>query len=306
MTAQPRAASSRPSLDERFARGAVLLDGAMGSLLLDRGLPPDANASLWGADHPDVVRSIHADYVALGCEVILTNTFRANRIALGKDSRRTEEVNATAVRLVREAIAGTAPTHEPLVGGNLGPTGGPAPSTSGAKDAAAAAFAEQAEVLTGLGVDLLALETMGSLGQALRAMRGIRRCSALPVVVSFTLRRTDGRFVTIAGEPLEDVAGPLADAGAGAVGLNCVGSRMMREAVGGLLAASPLPVVVKPNAGHPVMRDGRTIYEQDPADFARDVAWMVERGAAAAGGCCGAGPEFVAELRDELGARRQD
>ncbi|MBZ0267818.1 homocysteine S-methyltransferase family protein, partial [bacterium] len=271
-----RRAASRPSLDERLARGAMLLDGAMGSLLIERGMPLGTNSSLWCTEFPDVVREIHGAYVALGCDIVLTNTFRANRIALGTDSRRVEATNEAAVRLVREAILEAAPEREPLIGGNLGPTGGGARSTRAAEDRAAAAYAEQAEVLTAHGADLLALETMGSLDHVRLAMRGIRSCSALPVMVSFTVRRTAAGFVTLSGDPLCDVAAPLADAGACAVGINCVESAMVREALGDLLDASPLPVFAKPNAGHPVLREGRTMYEQDPVDFARDVAWMVE------------------------------
>jgi methionine synthase I (cobalamin-dependent) len=304
MHAQRRTTTSRPSLDERLARGTLLLDGAMGSLLLERGLSPGGNSSLFCVDAPETVRDIHRAYVAAGCDVIFTNTFRANRIALGSEKRRVEEINEAAVRLVREAIEEEAADREPLIGGDLGPTGGPAPSTAGAKQVAAAAFAQQAEVLTERGADLLALETMGSLAQALLAMRGIGRCSPLPVLVSFTVRHAAGRFVTLAGDPLREVAKPLADAGAHAVGLNCIDSATMRAAILDLLDTSPLPVFVKPNAGYPVMHDGRTVYEQDPADFARDVAWMVGRGVAAAGGCCGAGPDFLAELRDELARRR--
>lgn len=306
MNAQRRTATSRPTLDERLARGAMLLDGAIGSLLLERGLDLSANSSLCCLEDPDTVRDIHRAYAALGCDILFTNTFRGNRIALRSEARRVEKVNEAAVRLVREAIEDAAFDREPLVGGCLGPTGGPAPSTAAAEQAAAAAFAQQAEVLAGQRVDVLALETMGSLAQAMLAMRGIRRCSTLPVMVAFTVRRKEGGFVTLAGDPLRTVAAPLADAGATAVGLNCVDSATTAEAVGDLLDTSPLPVFVKPNAGQPVMQGGRTVYEQDAADFARDVMRMVDQGVSAAGGCCGAGPEFLAELRDEMDARRGD
>ncbi|MEW6071495.1 MAG: homocysteine S-methyltransferase family protein [Planctomycetota bacterium] len=294
------------TITERLRRGPVLLDGGLGSSLIARGLPASACAVLWNVERPAVVREVHAGYVRTGCDVIEANTFAGNAIALGDYglAARMEELNAAGVRLARAAAEEASAARPVLVAGNLGPSGRfLAPVGDVDPRALEDAFAAQAAALAAAGADYLAIETMTDVQEALCALRGAVAATRLPVTACLTFERKRRGFFTLMGNRIEDAMRILAGAGAVAVGANCsIGSEAMREACPQLVAASPVPVIVKPNAGLPEIVAGRPVYRQSPADFARDVAAMAAAGAAAVGGCCGTDERFLAALRDELAA----
>jgi methionine synthase I (cobalamin-dependent) len=292
---------------ERLLGDTVLLDGGMGSALIARGLQPGACPELWNAERPDEVRDIHTAYFAAGSEVVQTNTFGGSAPALAVHALadRMAELNRAGARLARRAIEAATAVAGPSprwVAGCLGPTGLYLSPVGDADPAALEdAFAAQAAALAEGGADYLSIETMSDLREALCALRGARRGAALPVTVCLTFERKKHGFFTLMGDRLEEAPRALADAGATAVGANCsVGSETMLEACPILLEASPVPVIVKPNAGLPEIVDGRAVYRQTPEDFAEDVAAMARMGAAAVGGCCGTDASFVAALRREL------
>ena len=191
-----------------------------------------------------------------------------------------------------------------IVAGNLGPCTRFLPPVGDADpDELTDAFAAQAAVLSAAGVDYIAIETMIDIEEALCAMRGARRATDLPITACLTFEKRPRGFFSVMGNPLEGAARILADAGADAVGANCsIGSAEMLEACSLLGAASPVPVIVKPNAGLPEMKDGRLTYRQTPENFAVDVAAMARLGARAVGGCCGTDERFIAALVRELAA----
>jgi methionine synthase I (cobalamin-dependent) len=281
------------TLAERLRAGAVLLDGGMGSALMAGGLPPGAPPELWNLERADAVRAVHAACLSAGSMVVQTNTFGASRVVLARHglAQQVEEINRRAV-----AIARSAAGPDRLVAGNIGPSGALlAPLGQASAEELTAAFAEQAQALASAGADYLAVETMMDLQEALCALRGARQATDLPVTVCLTYERRARGFFTLMGNRPADSARALADGGATAVGANCsIGSAEMVALVSELVAASPVPVIAKPNAGLPDLEGGVAVYRQTPEDFADDMAAMVRAGARAVGGCCGTDARFIA------------
>ena len=286
------------SFIERLALGPVLGDGAMGTQLYARGVDvrPLDRANL---THPQVVKAIHLDYLRAGAEVIQTNTFGANAVRLAAVGARDEceAINRAGVALAQEArrLVG-----QPVwIAGAIGPLGAE-PATFGALDAARAqhAFAEQASTLADAGVDLLILETFGSLAELRIAIDAVHSVSALPIVAEMTF--TD-EGVTPAGDTPEEIAGELSSADIVAFGGNCsVGPDVVSRVMERFAAVTDSPLAAEPNAGLPAYVDGKLEYSTGPDYFSECARQMATSGAVLIGGCCGTTPEHIAHVRDAL------
>ncbi len=234
-------------LAERASGQPLLLDGGMGSALIAQGLVLGRPPELWNVEHPDRVGSVHAGYLAAGSDVVQTNTFGGNPLVLGSHglADRTEELNQAGVDVARRAAdAATKTDGVPrIVSGNIGPSAMLLPPVGKADpDALTDAFARQAAALASAGADMLSIETMTDLREALCALAGARHATSLPVTVCLTFDRKKRGFFTLMGDRLADAAKRLADAGATAVGANCsVGSGLLLEATPRLVEASPVP-----------------------------------------------------------------
>jgi 5-methyltetrahydrofolate--homocysteine methyltransferase len=287
---------------ERLGTDTLLLDGGMGSSLIARGLASGGSTALCNLERPDLVSSIHAGFLAAGSEVIQTNTFGGNLIALESHglAAKAEEINLAGARVALDAAGGAS--SDALVAGSIGPSGTFLPPVGNADpDKLTEVFSAQAADLEAGGVDYLSIETMTDIDEALCALRGSLSSTRLAVTVCLTFEKKRRGFFTIMGNRLEEAPRILADAGAAAVGANCsMDSGAMGEACVLLLEASPVPVVIKPNAGLPEIDEGRPVYLQDPSVFAEDLSRMARLGAAAVGGCCGADSIFIASLRQAL------
>jgi 5-methyltetrahydrofolate--homocysteine methyltransferase len=271
----------------------VLLDGAMGTELMARGLPRGACPEAWNLDRPEVVAAIHADYFAAGSDVVSTNTFGGSRIKLAGHGLedRTYEINAAAARLAR----GAAPEGR-FVAGSIGPTGKfLKPQGEFTEEEFEDSFAEQARGLADGGADVLLLETHYDLREALAGLRAARRVTALPVFVTMTFNAHRRGFFTLMGESVAKCAGELERAGAAAAGANCtLNSEEMVGVVRALGEATRLPLVAQANAGQPVLgADGSVTYSQSLDDYVKHVPALVEAGARFVGGCCGTGPAHI-------------
>jgi methionine synthase I (cobalamin-dependent) len=294
-----------------MGNGPLILDGAMGTALMARGLSGGAPAEAWNLERPDVVLEIHASYYEAGSDVVQTNTFGGSPIALARHglAQRMDRINREAARLAREAAsrvtatdALATATQPRLVAGNIGPSGRFLPPVGDAKpEQLRESFAAQAAALATGGVDYISIETMGDLNEALCALGAAREATGLPVTVCLTFERKKRGFFTIMGNRPADCAQALGDAGAAAVGANCsIASAAMVDLCAELVAVSDVPVVVKPNAGAPEVTPTGPVYRQEPASFAGDAVAMVNRGARSVGGCCGCDARFIAALRDAL------
>jgi methionine synthase I (cobalamin-dependent) len=279
------------SLHKWLANGLLITDGAWGTELQARGLPPGTMPDTWNLAHPEHVESVARAYVDAGSQVILTNTFRANAIAMhGCPEDDLDAINRAGVAISRQAAG------EALVFASMGPTGKMLLSGEIDSEHVAAAFAAQARSLAAAGADALLVETMSDIDEARLAVDAARR-TGLPVIVSFAFDSGKNKDRTMMGATPEIVAEAMVEAGADAVGANCgVGVEQVVPICRRLRAACDLPIWIKPNAGLPTM-DGTAIrYSTSAEFFALHYAALREAGAAFLGGCCGTTPEFIRAL----------
>ncbi|HSA95361.1 MAG TPA: homocysteine S-methyltransferase family protein [Acidobacteriota bacterium] len=274
-------------------RRTVLFDGAMGTMLMARGLSIGMAPEIWNAERPEVVREVHAAYFAAGADVVTTNSFGGTPLKLAAHGLEGQayELNYAAARLAREA----APPGR-FVAGSIGPTGKflKPQGTCDERDLEAA-FADQVRGLAAGGVDVLIVETQYDLREALAAVRGVRSVSELPVFVTMTFDARPRGFFTLMGDTVARSAAAVEQAGAAAFGANCtLASDQMAACIRACRAATALPLIAQANAGQPVVgTDGRVVYEQTREDYVRYVPEIVQAGANFVGGCCGTDPSFT-------------
>lgn len=261
--------------------GVVVMDGAMGTLALARRPDLTGPSALWSVDAADLVESLHREYVDAGARVVVANTFLAARAWLPPGAPSVDELNRASVELARRAAGATA-----RVAGDVGPSG------ADSFDEAVDDHLEQIAALVAAGVDMLLLETMPTLG-ALRAAltAASAAASGVPFVASMTF---DGMCRSRDGATPIDLVTLGEQFGASAIGVNCcVGPVSVLEAMRDAVAATRLPVVVRPSAGLPFVRDEKTTYPVDDAAMASWSRRFVAAGARAVGGCCGTTPETI-------------
>jgi methionine synthase I (cobalamin-dependent) len=272
-----------------LAQAPVIVDGAWGTELQRRGLEPGACADLWNIDRPADVLAVAQSYVDAGSRVILTNTFRANRIAITADIPR---INRAGVELSRQAAGERA-----AVFASMGPSGKVIAVDGIAPEAVVECFREQALACAGAGADALLLETFSDPEEARLALRGAK-AAGVPVLLSFAFDSGKNKDRTMMGLNPEQAAALALEEGADAIGANCgVGPDVAIGICRRLHAAAPaLPVWIKPNAGLPVLEGGCAVYATSPEVFAEALPALVEAGACFVGGCCGSNPDFVRAL----------
>ncbi len=286
--------------EEYMKDNLVLLDGAMGSLIYQKGVFIDKCYDELNLSRPDLIRTIHEDYVRAGAKVIETNTYGANRFKLGAHnlSGKLGEINLAGVALAREAAGEVA-----YVAGSMGPGGVEIePWGDTTLEEVFDAYAEQAGILAEGGVDLFILETFQDIREMEQAIRAVRRASDLPVAAMMTVNE-DGK--TRYGVDIGDIAYRLAKSEATLVGLNCtVGPKPMLDFVETMINHSGKPVCIMPNAGRPQYTDGRMIYMSTPEYFKIFTKRFIEKGVRMMGGCCGTTPEHIRLMADALAMKQ--
>jgi 5-methyltetrahydrofolate--homocysteine methyltransferase len=284
---------------ELAKKRTVIFDGAMGTMLMAAGLKAGETPELWNIEKPSLVTGIHRKYYEAGSDVVHTNTFGGNAIKLADRglSDRMEAINREGVKLAREAC----PAGK-FVAGDVGPTGKLIkPLGDLVLEEAEEAFFRQAQALIKGGVDLISIETMFSLEEALAALRAAKRLGEAPVIAALTFNRTKKGFFTMMGEGVNQAVSAFEKAGADVIATNCsLGSRDMIDLTKELRAATKKPILIQPNAGKPVTQKGVTSYLQTPVEFAQDGKELRNSGADMIGGCCGTNPEFIRALAEAL------
>ncbi|MBI2896679.1 MAG: bifunctional homocysteine S-methyltransferase/methylenetetrahydrofolate reductase [Deltaproteobacteria bacterium] len=270
-------------------KGLLVFDGAMGSLLYERGVFVTQNFEQLNVARPEIVRKIHDDYVTAGADVIETNTFGANAFRLDRHGLGGEvrSYNLAGARLARES-AGTAA----YVAGSVGPTGlVPGVAAEAELRRARETFEEQAAALVEGGADVLVLETFRHLDEIRIAIEAaLSAAPGTPILASMTFDTTE----TVGdGSGPEHVAKCLRDWGVDAVGVNCGDGPQLSLAVAERMRVAGLPLSVMPNAGLPRNIDGRLLYMATPEYFDVFARRTVQAGAKMIGGCCGTTPEHV-------------
>jgi homocysteine S-methyltransferase len=299
----------RTRFRERFSRRPLLADGAMGTLLFSRGIPQRACLDELATSRPELIGSIHREYVEAGADLIETATFGANRTRLAPFgfADRVHPFNRRAVQVAREArdVAG----RDVLVAGSIGPLGPPASDLDLSDAEIRSLFREQIDALLEGGVDLFVLETFSDLAHLLAAIEEARAASRLPVVAEMTF----GEELTAPdGTTPETAVRALLAAGVDALGVNCgAGPFACLAAVERMGAAERSTgtertvrpgLSLMPNAGLPRRVAGRFVYAADPAYFASMVSEALAAGVSIIGGCCGTTPEHIAAMRGTLDA----
>ncbi|HYN04299.1 MAG TPA: homocysteine S-methyltransferase family protein [Vicinamibacteria bacterium] len=289
----------------RLKRGDVLVgDGAWGTQLMQRGLPPGRPPEWFALEKPEVIEAVARLYVEAGADLVTTDTFGGTSFRLklhGLDDER-ERVNRQAVEAVRRAVAGQA-----LVSASVGPSGQLLePYGDTPPDAVEEAFAEQVAVLASAGADVLCIETMGDLAEATRAVKAAKAVApGVPVMATMTFEPTPRGYFTIMGVSVERAVAGLEAAGADVVGSNCgTGIEDMVEIARAMTRATRLPLLIQPNAGLPQSRDGQVVYDETPETMAARVPELLDLGVAIVGGCCGTTPEHTRAIRRAVDAWR--
>ncbi len=272
----------------------ILIDGGMGTQLQARGLKAGALPELLNLSDPEIVLSVHRDYVRAGAEIITANTFGANaRKLAGKAD--VKSVISAGIDLVKQSGAKIAALDLGPLGTLLEPFG------TLSFDDAYELYKEQVIAGAEAGADIVLIETMSDLLEAKAALLAVRENSDLPAFVTMTFA-DDGR--TFLGTSPKVAAITLSSLGADAVGINCsLGPDQIEPFVKEMMEFSTVPLVVQPNAGLPDVVDGETVYNVTPEDFALSVGRMMDMGVTIVGGCCGTTPEHIAMLKREIDRR---
>jgi methionine synthase / methylenetetrahydrofolate reductase(NADPH) len=294
------------SLSELFQTRSVLCDGAMGTMLYERGVFIHRCYDELNLSQPDLIRAIHEEYLQAGAEIIETNTFGGNRFRLQRHGLqdKVHDVNVAGAKIARQAADQILDKQatQAYVAGAVGPIGVQIePLGKVSFEEARAVFADQIRALAEGGVDLLVLETMTSLNEVHQAILAAREAaSELPILAMMTI---DEEGNTLDGSSPEVAAKKLTEWGADAIGCNCsAGPATILSAIERMRTATTLSLVAMPNAGMPRAVDGRNLYLCSPeymASFARKFA---QAGVQFVGGCCGTTPSHIRAMRSALRA----
>ncbi len=286
------------NLLERLADHEILLaDGAMGTMLFERGLQPGDCPERINLKKPEILEEIARLYHNAGADIIQTNTFGGSPLKLAQYSldNKTEEINIAAVQAVRRAVGKRA-----YISGSCGPCGkllkpygdtDPVDVLEG--------FARQMKALIGGGVDMICIETMTDLAEAKLAIKAARSISSsIPVAATMTFDSTPRGFFTIMGTTIERAAVELIEAGADIIGSNCGnGIENMIKIASEFKKHTNHPLLIQSNAGLPELHGDRPVYPETPEFMAEKSRELLEIGVNIIGGCCGTTPDHIAAMR---------
>ncbi len=280
----------------------VLYDGGMGTMLFAAGLVDGEAPEPWNWEKPEVVTAVYRAYYEAGSDVVQTNTFGGSPIKMSEVglAERAYEANYLAAK----ALCEVCPEGR-YVAGDVGPTGKfMQPMGEYTREEFDASFEAQIHGLVDGGVDLISIETMYSLQEALSALGAVKRISDRPVIVGMTFDRNPRGFFTLMGETVPTCLQALKDHGADIVGSNCThGSPVFVDLAKVIRDSTDLPVIVQPNRGKPALEKETMVYKQTAEEFAADARRIADAGVNILGGCCGTTPEFIAALRRTLADR---
>ncbi len=278
---------------DRLGKELLFFDGGMGTLLQAEGLKPGELPETWNVTHTDTVIGIHRRYIEAGSDIVLANTFGANRIKFHDDSCSLKEIVTAAVSHVKEA-ATQAETGGRVIytALDVGPTGKLLkPMGDLDFEDAYEAFKEVVKYGEEAGADLIHIETMSDTYEMKAAVLAAKENTSLPVFVTAVF---DERCKLLTGADVPAVTALLEGLRVDALGINCgLGPAQMLPVLEQLLTYSSLPVIVKPNAGLPRQVGSDTVYDVEPELFAEVMQKIVKKGAAVIGGCCGTTPDHI-------------
>ena len=291
---------------ERLRRGDVIVgDGALGTMLMQRGLKTGESPETYNLKKPEILEEIASLYLDAGSEIISTNTFggspmRLQQFSLDKD---TEAINRSAVEAVRRAVRDAA-----YIAASVGPSANMLKPLGDMEPAEVYAnFHRQLSALLAAGIDMVCIETVMDVKEAALAIKAARSLdSKIPIMTTATFGKSPQGYFTLMGTSVKDAAIALEEAGADIIGSNCgAGAAQMVEIAREFRQHAHVPVAIQSNAGLPVKTESGLVYPETPDFVAAKAAEMLDLGVQIIGGCCGTTPEHIRAIRKMVDARRR-
>ena len=274
---------------ELLGKQMLFFDGATGTQLQARGLQPGELPESWNFTHPDIVEAVHRSYLDVGSNIVKSNTFGANPLKLAGSGLDCKETIEAAVAIAKKACGGR---ENKFVALNLGPTGKLlAPYGDLPFEKAVEAYGEMVRYGAAAGADLILIETMSDTYEIKAAVLASKENCDLPICVTMTFDKL------LTGATVEAAALMCEGLGVDAIGFNCgLGPVQVGKLFPQMLEATSLPLIINPNAGLPVQRDGKTCFDVGPEEYAELMYELAGKGASIVGGCCGTTPEHIAQM----------
>ena len=276
---------------EKFGKRIMFFDGGMGTILQERGLKPGELPEQWNIGRPEVITEIHGKYLQAGADIILSNTFGANRFKF----ENTDEIVCAGIANARRAAKLSG--RQAYIALDIGPTGKLLkPMGTLDFDEAVEVFSEVVRSGVKAGADLILIETMSDTYELKAAVLAAKENSELPVIATVIFGE-NGKLLT--GADPKAVAAMLEGLRVDALGINCgLGPEQMKPIFAEIAKSSSIPLVVNPNAGMPRSENGKTVYDLNAEEFAAGMGEFIEMGAWLVGGCCGTTPEHIHRLAE--------
>ena len=274
----------------------LIMDGATGTELQRLGMPAGSCTEKWVLENPDKMLLLQRAYVEAGSNLIYAPTFGASEVNLAKHGIK-DDMKAMCRDLV--ALSRQAADGKAMVIGDISSTGELIePYGDMEEDDLLRIFIHQAEAIELAGVDLFGVETQMYLDEARLAVKAVKEVSKKPIIVSFSCGPT-GK--TLFGEDVCDVCSELEEEGISAFGINCCGDLdVLCSVLERLKATTSLPLIAKPNAGVPVVKNGVSVYDFPTQRMGEYAVKFYERGARLIGGCCGTTPQHIAAIAEAI------
>ena len=284
-------------LKDRLGKEVIIFDGAMGTVLQQRGLKAGDVPEKLNIEKSKEIIDIHKSYLKAGAEILTTNTFGANALKMEEIDYSVEEVIAAGVENAKAAVLESG--LEAAVALDMGPLGELLePMGSLTFDEAYNLYQQQVLVGVEYGADLIHIETIADLYEARAAVLAAKENSNLPVFCTLTFEE-DGR--TFTGGSIRSMISVLEGLGVDGLGLNCsLGPEKLEPLVEEVLKYSETPVILQANAGLPVVEEGETVFKISPEEYFKPLARLYEKGLAVVGGCCGTNEEFITLIAENL------
>lgn len=281
-------------LQERLGKNLLIFDGAMGTQLQNAGLSAGDIPEELNIDRPDLLKTIHMNYLKAGADFITTNTFGCNRLKMAESKYEAKDMLLAAVENARAARTEAGREDDSYIVLDIGPIGQLLePMGTLTFDEAYDIILEQVEAVKDK-VDLVLFETMSDLYEVKAGVLAVKEHTDLPVFVTMTFEQ-NGR--TLSGNDPETFVNVVEGLGVDALGVNCsLGPDELKPIIGEILEKSSIPVILQPNAGLPCLEHGETHYHVTPEEYVESMKDYMARGAAIVGGCCGTTPEFIEKL----------
>ncbi len=302
---------TKKNLKEKIADGLLLLDGAMGTQLMARGVEVGICNEMLNIESPEIILDIHRSYFEAGSDAVYTNTFGANEISLGRHNfaDKVEQINAAAVKIAKQAAG-----DDRYVIGDIGPSGEfLKPLGMLEPEKLKSIYARQAKSLYEAGVNGFIVETFMAVDEAKVAAEAVKSVCDLPVFATLAFDAAGADFKTMMGVSVEKVIDEFSALGVDALGFNCGTLKMeqylqLTEKFTKLLTKAPttgvgakhIALIAKPNGGKPELVDGQAVYKLSAQDFGDWMAKIHNTGAVLVGGCCGTTPVHIKAMAEKF------